>query len=141
LVCIVDILKALSDDKAFVLYNTIALADGDDAKFQIRKMGIRPHQYYSRIKRLTKVGLVKRENGKHVTTALGNVVYDSLMTIGKALDHYWILKAIESFQASSAIDSKDYVSNLIEALIEDSQIKKILRRHRGAPQLKSITGL
>jgi hypothetical protein len=128
LVCLADILKVLSDDKALVLYSTIAIADSEDTKFLIEKMGITSHQYYSRLMRVSRVGLVKRENGKYVTTMLGRVIYDSLITIGKALDHYWILKAIESFRASSASDSKEQLSKLIDVLIVDNQIKKALTK-------------
>jgi hypothetical protein len=89
-------------------------------------MGITPHQHYSRILRITKAGLVKRENGKYITTALGNVVYDAVSMVGKALDHYWALKVIESFQSLATIDSKEHVSKLIDTLIDDQWIKKIL---------------
>jgi predicted transcriptional regulator len=123
---IVDILGALSDDKALILYNTIAQGDGHDFKTLIKKMGITPHQYYSRILRITKAGLVKRENGKYITTALGNVVYDAVSMVGKALDHYWALKVIESFQSLATIDSKEHVSKLIDTLIDDQWIKKLL---------------
>jgi predicted transcriptional regulator len=126
MISIVAILNALSDDKAFVLYNTIALGQCHDFKTIIKNMGITPHQYYSRILRITKAGLVKRENGKYVITALGRVVYDAVSTIGKALDHYWALKAIESFQSLATIDSKEYISKLIDTLIDDHKIKKIL---------------
>lgn len=126
MISVVDILSALSDDKAFIMYNTIALGEGNDFKTLLRNMGITPHQYYSRILRITKAGLVKRENGKYVTTALGNVVYEAVSTIGKALKHYWALKAIESFQSSAPIDSKKHISLLIDTLIDDQEIKKIL---------------
>src|SRR5687768_5892373 len=95
---IVDILSALSDDKAFIFYNTIALGEGNNLKTLIKNMGITPHQYYSRILRITKAGLVKRENGRYVPTALGSVVFEAVSMVGKALNHYWVLKAIESFQ-------------------------------------------
>ena len=89
-------------------------------------MGITPRQYYSRILRITKAGLVKRENGKYVTTALGNVVYDAVSTVGRAVEHYWSLKAIDSIQSLASIDSKEYISKLIDTLIEDHKIRKIL---------------
>ena len=90
-------------------------------------MGITPHQYYSRILKITKAGLVKKENGEYVITALGNVVYEAVSMVGKALNHYWALKAIESLQSSSsAIDSKEHISKLIDTLVNDPQIKKIL---------------
>lgn len=126
MISIVDILSALSDDKAFILYNSIALGEGNDLKTLIKNMGITPHQYYSRILRITKAGLVKRENGRYVTTALGTIVFEAVSMVGKALNHYWVLKAIESFQLSAAVDSKEHISNLIDALIDDLRIKKIL---------------
>jgi predicted transcriptional regulator len=126
MISIGDILNALSDDKAFVLYNTIALGQGHDFKTLVENMGITPHQFYSRILRITKAGLVKRENGKYVITALGSVVYDAVSTIGKALDQYWALKAIESFQSLATADSEEYKSKLIDTLIDDHKIKKIL---------------
>ena len=89
-------------------------------------MGITPHQYYSRILRITQAGLVKREDGEYVTTALGNIVFEAVSIVGKALNEYWVLKAIESFQSSAAIESKDHISKLIDSLIDDHKIKKIL---------------
>jgi len=126
MISIVDILIALSDHKAFILYNTIALGEGNDLKTLIKNMGITPHQYYSRVLRITKAGLVKKENGRYVTTALGTVVFEAVSMVGKALNHYWVLKAIESFQSSSAVDSKEHISKLIDTLIDDPKIKKIL---------------
>ena len=103
MICIVDVLNALSDDKALILYNAIALGGGQNFKTLIKNMGITPHQYYSRILKITKAGLVKRENGKYVTTALGNVVYDAISTVGKAVECYWAIKTIESFQSTSLV--------------------------------------
>ena len=55
-----DILKTLSDDKALVLFNTIALANGE-SEIQIRKMGLTTKQYYSRILKMTKANLIKKK--------------------------------------------------------------------------------
>jgi hypothetical protein len=89
-------------------------------------MAIPPHQNYSRNPRITNARLVKRENGRYVTTALGTVVFEAVSMVGKALNHYWVLKAIESFQSSATIDSKEHISKLIDTLIVDLKIKKIL---------------
>lgn len=126
MISIVDVLGALSDDKAFILYNTIALGQGHNFKALVKNMGITPHQYYSRLLRITKAGLVKKEKGRYVTTALGSVVYDAISSIGKALEHYWAIKAIESFRSMATNDSKEYLSKLIDTLIEDNKIKKLL---------------
>ena len=51
-----DVLTAISDNTALVLFNTIALAEG--SPIQIRKIGLTTRQYYSKLSRLTRTGLV-----------------------------------------------------------------------------------
>ena len=126
MISIVDILSALSDDKAFIIFNTIALGGRHNSRTLIKNMGITPQQYYSKLLKITRAELVKRVGGRYVTTALGNVVYEAVSLVGKALNYYWILKAVESFQAPSAINSKEAISKLIDSLIDDQAIKKIL---------------
>ena len=123
---IVDILSALSDDKAFTIYNTIVLSDRQDFRALIKRMGITPHQYYSRLLKLTKAGLIRRENRKYVTTYLGIVVYKAISLVGTGLKYYWVLKVIESLQAPFAFNSNEVISNLVDSLIDDHDIKKIL---------------
>lgn len=123
---IVDILSALSDDKAFTIYNTIVLGDRQDFRTLIKQMGITPHQYYARLLKISKAGLIRRENSRYVITALGKVVYVAVSLVGKTLNYYWVLKAVELFQAPSAINSKEVVSKLIDSLIDDQAIKKII---------------
>jgi hypothetical protein len=65
-----------------------------------------------------------------VVTTLGNIVYEAVSIVDKAMKHYWALKAIESFQGSSATvtieDKSMFISMLIDKLIDDDQFKKIL---------------
>jgi hypothetical protein len=127
----IDILSALSDDKALILFNTIALGKCYDFKTLIKSMGITQSQYYFRLRRITNMGLVKRENGKYRVTTLGNVVYEAVSMVGKALNYYWALNAIElvlssSHAADSMEDKSMLTSMLIDRLIDDNQLKKIL---------------
>jgi hypothetical protein len=133
MISIINILSALSDDKALILFNTIALSKCYDFKTLIKSMGITQSQYYSRLRRITNMGLVKRENGKYMATTLGNVVYETVSMVGKALNHYWALNAIELVLSSSlAADSREdksmLTSKLIDSLIDDNQLKKILTK-------------
>jgi predicted transcriptional regulator len=58
-------------------------------------------------------GLVKRHKRKYSLTLLGKVVYDSQMMVGKALQDYWKLKAIESIEMSPSVALlKDDLSKL-----------------------------
>ena len=127
MISIVDILKSMSDDKGLILFNTIALANGE-SEIQIRKLGLTSKQFYSRISKLTKADLIKRKYGRYSLTVLGRVVYDAHTTIGKALMYYWKLKAIESIETSPSVKlPKDDLAKLVDTLIDNQQIKDIVR--------------
>jgi predicted transcriptional regulator len=90
-------------------------------------MGLTTKQYYSRISKLTKADLIKRKNGKYSLTVLGKIVYEAHTIIGKALNYYWKLKAIESIEVSSSVKiPKEDLSQLINTLIDNQQIKDII---------------
>jgi predicted transcriptional regulator len=76
---------------------------------------------------LLNAGLIKRHKGRYSLTLLGKVVYDTQMTIGKALTYYWKLKAIESVEMSSDVRlPKEELIQLINTLIDNHIIKDIL---------------
>ncbi|MFZ0697633.1 MAG: hypothetical protein WAM88_10900, partial [Nitrososphaeraceae archaeon] len=77
---VADILNAISDDKSLLLFNTIAITNGE-TEIQVRKMGLTLKQYYLRMAKLTKADLVRRKNGKYFLTLMGRIVYDSQMII------------------------------------------------------------
>ena len=123
---ITDILKKISDDKTLILFNSIAVSNGDKY-IPLKEMNLTTKQYYSRISGLINAGLIKRHKGKYFLTLLGKVVYDTQMTIGKALTYYWKLKAIESIEISSNVRlPKEELTQLINALIDNHFIKDIL---------------
>lgn len=124
---ITDILKRIADDKALILFNNIALTNGENFIPSLKGMQLSVKQYYSRISGLMKAGLIKRSNGNYHLTLLGKIVYDAHLSIGKALNYYWKLKAIESIQASAG-DSlpREEIVKLIHTLIDNHQIKDIL---------------
>jgi hypothetical protein len=127
---ITSALKMISDDKTLTLFNSIAISNGDKY-IPIKEMNLTTKQYYSRISGLLNTGLIKRHKAKYSLTLLGKVVYDSQMTIGKALTYYWKLKAIESI-AMSAPDSSEFpegeLAQLVNILIDNYSIKDILMR-------------
>jgi hypothetical protein len=128
LISVVNILNAISDDKSLLLFNTIAITNGE-TEFQVRKMGLTLKQYYSRMAKLTKADLVRRKNGIYFLTLMGRIVYDSQMIIGKSLNYYWKLQALDSIQTSSSTGlPKEEISKLVDTLIDDYQIKDILMK-------------
>jgi hypothetical protein len=136
---ITSILKKISDDKALILFNHIAVSDGD-RYIPLREMDLTTKQYYSRISGLLDVGLIRRHKGKYSLTLLGKVVYDAQMTIGKTLAYYWKLKAIESVETTASVTTdlpEGEIVQLINALIDDHQIKDMLLKTNSVPTYES----
>jgi hypothetical protein len=122
------IFKKTSDEKTLILLNSIAISDGD-RYISLKDMKLTTKQYYSRIAGLTNAGLIKRYKGKYSLTLLGKVVYESEMTIDKALTYYWKLNAIESVEMSAgATFPEGELTQLIDALIDNHQIKDVLMK-------------
>ena len=92
-------------------------------------MGLTLKQYYLRMAKLTKADLIRRKNGRYFLTLMGKIVYEAHMTIGKALNYYWKLQALESIQTSSPDGlPKEEISKLVDTLIDDYQIKDMLMK-------------
>ena len=123
---VLDILKTIANDKSLVLFNTIALSNGG-IDICITALKLTRKQYYSRLSALLKAGLVKRERGKYSLTTFGIIVYHTQETIGKAVDQYWKLKAIDSIRASGNGElPQEQFHTIIDKLIVNQEIKNIL---------------
>ena len=129
MISVADIINAISDDKSLLLFNAVAITNGE-TEIQVREMGLTLKQYYSRMAKLTKAELIRRKNGRYFLTLLGKIVYEAQMTVGKALNYYWKLQALESIQQSSSSAGlpKEELSKLFDTLIDNHQIKDILMK-------------
>ena len=119
-----DVLDAVSNDASLELFKLIALTNGSSELLR-SKMRITRKQYYSRLYRLVRCGLVKRKDDIYFLTALGRVLYEAQATIESALINYWRIKAIDSFEVADGIPKVEQ-KRVIETLIKDQQIKNIL---------------
>lgn len=118
-----NILRVLSVDKSLALFETIAV--GSSASDVLRsRLDLTRKQYYSRMSALLKAGLVQRRSGSYSLSSFGKIVYDALVIIGKALENYWKLAAIDSVQHLPEIGR----NKIIEVLIENPQIRESLLR-------------
>ena len=118
------VLAAISDKQSLELFRYIAVTNGDSDSLRA-KLNLTRKQYYSRLSRMTKAGLVKRKNGKHSLTAFGKIVYDAQTTIEKAVNNYWKLKAVDSLEMSDELPKEERVK-LIDNLLDNKEIKEIL---------------
>jgi hypothetical protein len=124
-----DILNAIADDSSLILFNTIAITDRTSSDILISKLKLTRKQYYSRLFRLIKNGLVKRKNGKYFLTSFGKIVYGAQLLIEKAVEQYWALKAIDSLEMSNNNILTEERNKIISILLErNPQIIEILVR-------------
>ena len=122
-----EVIKLISDDKSLLIFCTIFLASGDSSETIRAELKLTRKQYYSRISRLIKAGLVKRQNGRYFLTAFGKVIYDAQRLLGNAVKNYWKLKAIDSLGVANDNNMpKEERKRIIEELIGNRQIKDIL---------------
>ena len=119
-----SVLKTVADDRSMELFRTIAqgMIDSESLK---SKTKLTRKQYYSRLSRMTKAGLVRKKSGKYLLPAFGKVVYDAQNTVDNALTNYWKLKAIDSLEMSNELP-KEEQQKLIDALLDNAELKGIL---------------
>ena len=124
--CLAEFIKLISDDKSLLIFNTIFLASGDSSDILINQLKLTRKQYYSRITRLVKAGLVKRQKGRYFLTSFGKVVYDAQRLLGNAVKNYWKLKAIDSLGVTNDNIPKEERDKIIDQMINNREIKEIL---------------
>ena len=121
-----DILMAFSDEESLSLFCSIAI-EAIDADTLRNKIPLTRKQYYSRMYRLTKSDLIKKNEGKYHLTMLGVIVYNAIGMIKESIKYYWQLKAIDSLQNSDKLP-QDERTRIIDSLINAQKIKEILSR-------------
>jgi hypothetical protein len=118
------VITAISDKESLDLFRIIAI-DSQDSDGLRTKTNLTRKQYYSRLSRMTKAGLVRRKKGKHSLTAFGKVIYDAQTIIERAVNNYWRLKAIDSLEVSNDLPEEERIK-LIDSLLDNNHIKEIL---------------
>jgi predicted transcriptional regulator len=120
------VINAISNEQSLDLFKAIAQTSAD-SDILTKKTRLTRKQYYSRMSRMTKVGLIQRKNGKYFLTSLGKVIYQAQTLIGNTLKDYWKLKAIDSLEISTSIGlPQEEHDKILNTLIDDQQVKQIL---------------
>jgi hypothetical protein len=118
-----DVIKSISDVQSLSIFELIADANFN-GEISIKNLGLSCKQYYARISAMMLTGLIKRRRGRYYLTPFGKVIYCCITIAKNALNDYYKLKAIESIEGSGLSDEE--FDNLVNALIDDQQVKEIL---------------
>jgi CheY-like chemotaxis protein/predicted transcriptional regulator len=106
------VLTAIADDKSMLIFQAIA-PGCVESDVLLKKTNLSHKQYYSRISAIIEAGLVTRKNKKYCLTSLGKIVYELQITTQNALDNYWKLRAVDSFDGNSKREQEKVIENLI----------------------------
>src|SRR2546425_1529101 len=106
------ILSAIADDNSMLIFQAIA-PGCVESDVLLKKTNLSRKQYYSRISAITEAGLVTRKNKKYCLTSLGKIVYELQITTQNALNNYWKLRAVDSFDGNSEREQEKVIENLI----------------------------
>jgi uncharacterized membrane protein len=121
---VAKIFESLSDEQSVMLFTTIAT--GDISSIELRsKVSLTRKQYYSRLSRMIRVGMIRRRSGKLVVTAFGKIVFKSQKVVEIANNNQWKLKVLDSVDVSEELPREER-RKLLDNLIENKHLKEIL---------------
>jgi CheY-like chemotaxis protein/predicted transcriptional regulator len=117
------VLSAIADAKSLLIFQSIppGFVEGD---VLLKKTNLSRKQYYSRISAIMDAGLVTRKNKKYCLTSLGKIVYGLQIMTQNALNNYWKLRAIDSFDGVSEREQEQVIENLIG----DENLRELLTK-------------
>lgn len=122
------VIQAISDDKSLTLFRAIALEAGgiDTGKLRGRTKFTRK-QYYSRMEKMLKSGMIRRRRGKYVLTSFGKVIYEALRTAENGLENFWRLNAMDSLITTGELPDEEQ-RKALDALLENEELRKIVHK-------------
>ena len=127
-ISILNILDAIRDRESQSLLH--ALATGVDDHNLANRLKMTRKQFYTRIARFIKVGLVKRKDGRFNMTSFGSVIYEVQLKLSEAVDNYWKLKIIEGIGGIGGKPNNQFPqterTRIIDESIHDPDLKEMV---------------
>ena len=81
-----EILDSIKDDKSLRLLNWIAKGELSDTEDPSILLKISRKEYYLRMSKFVKTGIVTRRQGKYMLTSFGKVIYELQLILVEAID-------------------------------------------------------
>ena len=114
------------DGKSRLVFRTIFLMSGESSDVLLNQLKLTRKQFYSRITRLMKARLIRRYKGRYFLTSYGTVIYDIHRLLESTMKNYWELRSVDLVEANKEDMPKEERIKIIDQLITNHQIKKIL---------------
>ena len=81
-----EILDSIKDDKSLRLLNSIAKGQESDTEDLSVLVKISRKEYYLRMSKFLKTGIVMRRQGKYMLTSFGEVIYELQLILVEAIE-------------------------------------------------------
>jgi predicted transcriptional regulator len=115
-----EIFSALGDDISLRLFRLASIGIDPTAEF-MQKTGLTRKQFYTRLQKFVKLGLVQKKQGLYTLTTLGTVVQNiQLKPLEEIVDNYWKLQAIEMLKDANKIPAEER-NMLIESIAKSEE--------------------
>jgi hypothetical protein len=122
-----EIFKCISDDKSLILFNSVAHMN-EKSELLISKLNMTRKQFYARMERLSRQGLIMRKGGQYQLTTLGKIIYHLQNTIGRAAEtNQWKLRTIDTLVSENCMPSNE-LHILVDNLIENDELRAIVHQ-------------
>ena len=119
-----QVLGAISDNISANMFRLIA-SNSETPISLMDKLSVSHRQYYDRISKLYRAGLIRRTGREYALTSFGRLVYGIQTDFVKATDYSMKLKAVDTIKANNNISRDEYMK-LIDALIDDTQLRNMV---------------
>lgn len=94
------------------------MAFNGDENDLMGELSLSRKQYYCRVNKLLKTGLVRRREGKYTLTAFGKVIYSVKLSFSKAINNRLKFKSIDSMKQMNKLTNEEY-KNATNLLLDD----------------------
>ena len=119
-----QVLKVISDQISIDIVTAIS-NNVTNSENIMQILDITRKQYYSRCSRLSKIGLVSKQNGEMMLTSFGRLVYNAQLKIANAFSYFSQLRMIDAIKSHSGL-SEDEQKIIIYKLLDDSQLRNLV---------------
>ena len=109
-----EVLQAISDQISIDIITAIS----NNVTKQLLHLTYK--QYYSRISRLSHIGLVSKHDGEMMLTSFGRIVCNAQLKIATAFSHSSLLRIIDAIKSQSGL-LEDQQKIVIDKLLDDSR--------------------
>jgi hypothetical protein len=124
--CLNEFMRLMMDGKSLLVFRTISVMSGESSDVLLNQLKLTRKQFYSRITRLMKARLIRRHKGRYFLTSYGTVIHDINRLLENTMENYWELRSVDLVEANKENMPKEERIKIIDQLITNHQIKKIL---------------